>query len=249
MLHPTDKTTSNMRGGTKVAHTRAVSAPDFEDTFDTSKFRDMDSKILEAERRRKSMNDTRDTAKRSLQTLANCEETGIETLIELDRQGEQLQRIRDKTGRIDQHLDASDRLLRGMSSIPGAIYNYFTTDNSYRPKSAPIRAPSAHEEEEKKAAEAGWFSFWGGEKKEEPKPTNTPTNYSMFKDEEVRSFFQETDKYVDEMGSRVDLLTEMAKDMGKELDHHKEVLDDLDFKVGKETERLRKNNRRMKEML
>ena len=98
---------------TMKGHHKSTSSPaTFEDHFDSDKMEAMDARIKKRENREKSMQDTRETAKRSLRTLADTERLGAATAEELERQGQQIDSTIEKMDTLEQHMNATDRLMR-----------------------------------------------------------------------------------------------------------------------------------------
>ena len=141
-----------------------------------------------------------------------------------------------------------------MGSIPGAVYNYFTTDNSYRTKPSPTPSPSSAEKKD-----GSWFpTIWGGPGAKNESTSKVPvrdipgssSSYaSMFEDKKVEEFFRETDDMLDEMGDGVDRLNEMANEMNRTLDDHNRKLATLEDKVDRQNERLKKNTGKINKLL
>jgi hypothetical protein len=88
-----------------------------------------------------------ETTRRILRQTVETEAMAADTMRELSKQTEQLKDIDRKVDEIDNHITFSERTVRGMSSIFGAIKNVFTS-GSYNPpppsKPLPPTTASSH---------------------------------------------------------------------------------------------------------
>lgn len=193
------------------------------------------------------MEEARASAQRSLQMLDGTLTTGVETLVEVDRQGEQLRRARRRLDEIDDHMKESDHLLRGMGSWLGALYNKVA---------APAPAPSARSSStstststipsSSSSSSASSSSYWGlpsffyGSSAAETKQAETKTTVpSLLKDPEAKRFWEETDEQLDQMEERIERLHALAVDMGGEFEKQQGEIEELDRKVQQTNESLR----------
>lgn len=189
------------------------------------------------QQRIKSFREGRESAKHSLQLLDNCEKQGTDALNELHKQREQITRISNKMDDIDNHINAAERLLRGISSIGGTIFNKLTVDNSYKPHQNPsLNTPNSYKQHQHIL-------------KVDPSKVNSSKQIKisdLFEDKETKDYFDETDAYLDQMGDKLELLKEMGINIGHEIKGQTDILDELQGKVEKDTQRLQKINTRMK---
>lgn len=87
-----------------------------------------------------------DSMQQSLLLVDDCEEKGLSIIDELQRQRDKISSVSDKINVVDDNMNTAERLLRGISSIGGAIINKFTIDTSYinnnpRPENTPHNRP------------------------------------------------------------------------------------------------------------
>jgi len=76
------------------------------------------------------LNNNRESTKRILQKAEETRQVGTSTLVELNNQGEQIKRVNRQMDDVHQNLDTSERLIRGMESIVGAMGNMFRSKKS-----------------------------------------------------------------------------------------------------------------------
>lgn len=67
-----------------------------------------------------------EASKRALATLNQTKDIATSTIVELQTQGEQLDRIQQSAENIHGHLDQADRYMRGIESVGGAFSNYMS---------------------------------------------------------------------------------------------------------------------------
>eukprot|EP01090_Pellita_catalonica_P018486 TRINITY_DN5994_c0_g1_i1.p1 TRINITY_DN5994_c0_g1~~TRINITY_DN5994_c0_g1_i1.p1 ORF type:complete len:157 (+),score=33.11 TRINITY_DN5994_c0_g1_i1:52-471(+) len=132
---------------------------------------------------------------------------------------------------LHQDLDEADRILRGMGSWWGTIWNYFTPDNTHknRPKKEKYTGHT------KKYAEVQ-RSLSGITQSQIP---------SGLKDERAREWWTDTEKDLESMSHRIDTLRQMAKDIGSTVDDHNKDLEDISTSVALSKSRLTNTRRKM----
>lgn len=69
-----------------------------------------------------------DSSKNALRLVSQARDMGTATLAELTIQAEQIDRIENNVEKIHSELDKSNKLLRGIESLPGAISNAMSKD-------------------------------------------------------------------------------------------------------------------------
>lgn len=69
-----------------------------------------------------------ETTKNAIRLAQQAREMGVSTLAELTLQAEQIDRIENNVESIHGNIEKSNRLLRGIESVPGSIANSFTKD-------------------------------------------------------------------------------------------------------------------------
>jgi prefoldin subunit 5 len=190
---------------------------------------DIDQMVM-AQRARmdQKMEDARESAKRSLQMLDNSLATGVDTIVELDRQGEQLRRASRRLDSMEGHMKESDRLLRGMGSWFGALYNKIAAPGPAYATGTTSTASSSTAIEPLAVTTR-------------PRPSSTPPSSSvssLLVDPEAKRFWEESDAHLDQMDERIERLHALARDMGNEVEKQTHEIEALDTKVQQTTEGL-----------
>lgn len=160
-----------------------------------------------------------------------------DTLAELERQGEQIERTHRKVDQIEAYSDKSSHILKGMSSIFGSIKQKFTkappsqqdvvarraAERAARRADMATSASAADEEREKRraaaAAVAATFPSGGAGASKPAKQTTATTGKSAAELEE--------EALLRMISSSVSNIKESAVEMGHELDRQDVALDEL----------------------
>src|SRR5690349_6385537 len=74
-----------------------------------------------------SLERQREMTRESLKILEETKASGIQTAYQLHSQGNQLKGLQNKMDHIEDNMNASKRLLRGISSMGRTVYNYFSS--------------------------------------------------------------------------------------------------------------------------
>lgn len=160
--------------------------------------------------------------KRSAACAADTVQLGRDTLSKVKKQGEKLERSHKNLDTIHEDLDEAKEINRSTASIFGDIKNTFTSKES---KKRPKRKETASEEKSE-------------EKKEDAKAKPAASGPLLFESSNpdsrrVNAYSEETEKYLDDVSSRVNTLKEISLAMGAKLDKQNESLDlaakDTDF--------------------
>eukprot|EP01090_Pellita_catalonica_P014198 TRINITY_DN3562_c0_g1_i1.p1 TRINITY_DN3562_c0_g1~~TRINITY_DN3562_c0_g1_i1.p1 ORF type:complete len:157 (-),score=22.98 TRINITY_DN3562_c0_g1_i1:333-803(-) len=142
--------------------------------------------------------------------------------------------IRDRLEGMHQDLDEGDRLVRGMGSWWGAITNWFTTDNSHK-------NPPKREQRESIAKKYDHypqrFESDKNFKRETSSIESDRVARSMLKDEKVKEWWDSTDKDLNAMGDSLDVLKNMAMDLGQEADRQIKDVEEINESVQRGKER------------
>lgn len=155
-----------------------------------------------------------------IHSLQESKESGIETSIELVRQGKQLENIDAKLANIDENIERSGKLLKRIKSIWATLFTKLSPPKKLATVPSPKRPqPQSH-----------WQS----------KP-NFQSNSSQFQDK--------TDRYLDQMSNLLTDLQEIGMDLNNELSSQNEKLDKLDEKTVTNDAKLDKLNQNIKNML
>merc|ERR1711941_251389 len=110
-------------------------------------------------------------------------------------------------------MKESDRLLRGMGSWMGALYNKIVAPGPAYPTTSSSSSSTTRQIEPREGASAAT----------RPRPTSAPPTStasvsSLFVDPEAKRFWEETDSHLDQMDERIERLRRLGLDMGGELE-------------------------------
>ncbi|ELR25325.1 uncharacterized protein ACA1_291030 [Acanthamoeba castellanii str. Neff] len=119
-------------------------------------------------------------------------------------------------------MKESDRLLRGMGSWMGALYNKIVAPGPAYPTTSSSSSTTRQIEPRAGASAA----------------TRPPSVSSLFVDPEAKRFWEETDSHLDQMDERIERLRQLGMDMGGELEKQTREIEELDTKVQQTTEGL-----------
>ena len=162
-----------------------------------------------------------------LQTLSETEKTGAQTLLTLESQGQQLDKIEDNLDDINQSLSSSERILRRMKSILSSVF-------SRRGSSLPIPR------QDKKPIV-------------NPKKDLSITKESHQQTKELQQQHQsqhdEEDAKLDAVSNSMKILLEQANAMNKELSRHNEKLTRIDETVDFTNVRIKRDIKKIDELL
>ncbi|KAL6079625.1 autophagosome membrane docking [Balamuthia mandrillaris] len=212
----------------------------FEDTLDTKQ---------ELEQRRIAKQDAcLASSKRSLRMLEESLAVGAETLVELDRQGEQIRRCNDRMEEIHDNLNTSDRLIRGIGSWFGAFVNSVTSPPAKSSSGArssqksrhPSTTPSSSKHQKQQQLKEPTTTKQSGRRRS----TSRGGREEVQEDSDQHSFdrfMEETDRDLDEMEEKLQGLQRLAMTMSDELQDQDGQLDKLSGNVERANERIRKN--------
>lgn len=224
------------------------------------------------EERDRLIQSARQSSIRSLQMTEQSIETGIETMVQLDRQGEQIRNASDRLDSLEGTLALGERYMKSIGSWTGMITNAWTKDRSSQQLAAARESTSRVRAREHEAVEreyatkrnnqtqndnsSYWTKMtsvlsppsWWGAPSEQEKASSSPSSRlkDLVVDPEAKAFFEESDRHLDQLSSRLDTLQALAMDMGQELDVQNRELSRLEQKVEKNTARLFKDTRTIK---
>jgi hypothetical protein len=161
--------------------------------------------------------------------LDNSMATGVDTMVELDRQGEQLRRASHRLDAMEGHMKESDYLLRGMGSWFGAFYNKLAGPSTAYASASSTSAATSRPIEPHSAARTRPTSA---------PPASAASVSSLFVDPEAKKFWAETDTHLDQMEEKIERLRQLGVDMGGELEKQTREIEALDTKVQQTSEGL-----------
>lgn len=158
-----------------------------------------------------------DTTNRIIRTLEDTKEVGKATMVELDRQGSQLQRVSDRLNHIDQTVRRSNKIVNGMS------LKYFLFP-FLRPSAGPVApAPAGVPEPEPVPAPA-------------PISVSRTTSTPLCNDPRERQIIANLDTISDAVSD----IMKMSMDMSEVLDTQNHVIGDIANRTEHQTGRVAK---------
>lgn len=174
-----------------------------------------------------------DTERNCINLLDESIKIGVNTLAELDSQTEKLDTISNKLRDVETNTYASDKTVTAMQwRKQHPFLSFFFGKRVKKPK---------------------WFSA-----SSEPEPTNTPTNtptnditlsvrgkHNTAPSDKVIT----DDKFIDTIQNKVDILKNMAIDMGTELDNHNHKITNIIAHTEHNTEHIGKTRTKVMSML
>jgi len=173
----------------------------------------------------------------TIQQASMTAQIGAQTLVQLQTQKEQLKRVDEHLNAINHHLTRSERILKGMKSIGGAISNLFTS---------PSRQSTKLKDDDKKSPASSSSSSSSSSSKS--KETKSTIPFDEGKETEAHEEEQENpvDQKLDTLLGVVSTLKAQAVDMRGELIEQNALCTHLDGVVDTTIQRLEKNNRTIK---
>ena len=190
--------------------------------------------------------DAVESSRRSVRVLDETLRVGVDTVVELDRQGEQLNRVDRRLDDIDADLVQSKRHLRQIRSVFGGIVNWFSNDkpvltatpDSTRGTGQAIDdSRRLREEVDARRAERSSSRSAGPRSSASGRQMTAQTAYS-----------REVDANVEQMSAGLSRLTDLALDMNEELARQNHQIAGMTGRVSKldsEVENLTRVSRRI----
>eukprot|EP01105_Mastigella_eilhardi_P001810 TRINITY_DN12180_c0_g1_i1.p2 TRINITY_DN12180_c0_g1~~TRINITY_DN12180_c0_g1_i1.p2 ORF type:complete len:183 (+),score=55.28 TRINITY_DN12180_c0_g1_i1:161-709(+) len=167
-----------------------------------------------------------DSSRRALGIAEETRNTSAGTLVELHKQGEQMDRCVAKMDGVHAELDNATWVLRGMRSVTGAVANYFSSPPATA--AAGRSAPAATTKAAPKAA-----------------PNNRYTEIRRDV-QQKQTEEDEVDRTLEQLARAVGDIRRMGEETGEELRRHEPKLDCLQESVLRADARLRRANHDIK---
>jgi hypothetical protein len=209
-----------------------------------------------------------ESIQRSVQLAHDADERGAATLTQLSMQREQLSNIQRNMDDINGNMTRSERILRGMKSLGGAIRNAFgkkpadETARPTRPDDAAAAAPpvaaaaaaaaadaaagAAQSASNDAAASESGAAARGGSGK---KGASEATVAAPARDAAAAEYDRAEREGLQQLSAALENLKVKAHAMGDELDQQNAVLQGLNDDVEFTTERVRRGNREINRIL
>lgn len=183
--------------------------------------------------------DSNESAHRSLNILMSTREIGDQTLSKMKEQGAQIERMQGDMDAVHNNMAQSERKLRGIESVWGALFNTVTSGNnrSHKKKAAADRAAMKERKKGDDRAHKAQVKDWekdrsatrsNGKKRDNMiRPTTTSRAQMGQTEEKFYEYTDDTDRTLDAMDSLLDDLKGTALNMNTELDVQNKRLDIL----------------------
>jgi len=200
------------------------------------------------------------TTKNALRVAAETEQIATNTMVELEKQQEILDRVEDSADNIHGNLDMASRLMKGMESWTGAISNWFTSAPQRAPAPPPRRSqplnnsPSSSSSSPSPSSPAssndninqnrlpnasGKNPSVGGLK------VSASNILSQGASTELRAQIEEQEADLDEINKIMGNLNQMATSMGTILNDNIDQIDRINDRVEHANHRINSSNRRI----
>jgi len=202
---------------------------------------------------------SRRSMKESLRVATETSSMAANTAEMLEKQGGQIRHCQAEMDSIENDMNISHRLLRGMTI-------FGTLSNKFRSHTKLVKTPTLHgaplseqqKEEEPPSSPKRSFSLgslFGKSKKEEvvdepiippPKRFDSPPEVLT---ERQKSIWKETDKDLDDLAGILDNIKQMAYAMNTEIKDQGKNIESLDASVDKNSDKLKTNTIKIRKLL
>lgn len=177
------------------------------------------------ERIRRIEDQTLESSRRSVRTLEETVQIGAETMVELDEQGEKLNRAERRLDDIDQDLRTSQRTMREIRSVFGGVVNWFTKDKlSTTPSSV------TQENAEARKAEASARRHEQQQQRQRQERQQQQQRHQQRRPPQSARE-EELDQNLDRMSQSLAVLRNMGEDMGDSLEAQNEQIGRMSGRV------------------
>ncbi len=187
--------------------------------------------------------------KRSLAMAHQTNQVAADTMLELDKQGRQIERMERDVETIEDNNRQAERHLRGLKTIFGSIANKFSKNKSYREESAvaPRSTPETVKQQAVMSRSASAPAS-GGAKSGQAKSSQMLQGDDG-ETQQMRKQMDEQDEDLDELSGALHNMMNMATDMNREITDQNGRLEKVSVGVDKQNKTIEKNNRIVKKML
>jgi chromosome segregation ATPase len=190
--------------------------------------------------------------KRSLAMVHQTNQVGADTMLELDKQGRQIEKMERDVETIEDNNKQAERHIRGLRTIFGSIANKFSKNKSYREETEVVPRETPQTVKNQAVASRSVSSPAG--------TTTTTTKNQGVKSsqllqgndaetERMRQQMDEQDADLDELSGALHNMMGMATDMNREITDQNQRLEKVSAGVDKQNKTIEKNNRAVKKML
>jgi len=203
------------------------------------------------------VDDSWESAQRSLKMAENTRGIGADTLDMLNGQGEQIRRVQERADNIDDLQNQAQRHMRAINGIQGVVTNKFTRQKKGKDgvktgdkKISKLRKEREHDRAHEKGDSDEEIETESRfqrhlRHKNDDKGDRVADMYKAdftMLSEEHQDKIKKTDQALDAIGNLMDDMKVMALEMGDELDDHNERLKILDGSVTRANTRMKNTN-------
>jgi chromosome segregation ATPase len=178
-------------------------------------------------------------------------QVGADTMLELDKQGRQIEKMERDIETIEDNNKQAERHIRGLRTIFGSIANKFSKNKSYREETEVVARETPQTVKNQAVASRSVSS---------PAATTSTTKNQGVKSsqllqgndaetERMRQQMDEQDADLDELSGALHNMMGMATDMNREITDQNQRLEKVSAGVDKQNKTIEKNNRSVKKML
>ncbi|XP_031559305.1 synaptosomal-associated protein 25-like [Actinia tenebrosa] len=183
-----------------------------------------------------------ESTRRMLQMSEETQDIGIKTLVKLDEQGEQLERVEEGLDQINADMKEAERNLTGMEKCCGLCVCPWNRGKNYEKSSAYKKAYK------QSYSEDGVVSTQPGPTTSGSKGSSAPSSgYIQRITNDDRE--DEMDENLGQVSNIIGNLKSMAVDMGNELETQNRQIDRINAKAESNDERINVANKRARDIL
>jgi synaptosomal-associated protein 25 len=184
--------------------------------------------------------------KRSLAIAHQTNQVAADTMVELDRQGRQIENMERDIEIIEDNNNQADRQLRSLKSVFGRMANALTKNRSYREESKVVPRETPDTVKNRTAPSRAGNN---AQKSSESAQSIDLLQGNDAETERMRRQVKEQDQDLDELSGALGQMMFMAEDMNREINDQNQRLEKVGAGVEKQNSTIEKNNRRVKKML
>ena len=187
------------------------------------------------------------SSNRSVQMVVESQSTAMETADELRKQREQLERTSKNLDKINNDLNESDRNITSLKGVWGTMSNWFRKPLK-KPEEVPQQVSSSEEEDRKLQEETR--SIQRNLRKLDNIDVDSGSRSGATGGAKYRTSEDDlVDKNLDTMLAGLTMLKNQGLSLGKEIDDHNELIEDITSKSEKADVRIGSQNRKMDKIL
>ncbi len=187
--------------------------------------------------------------KRSLAMAHQTNQVAADTMLELDKQGRQIERMERDVETIEDNNRQAERHLRGLKTIFGSIANKFSKNKSYREESIVVpRGTTDTVKQQGVASRSASAPASSGGKSGQVKGSQLLQGEDE-ETQQMRRQMDEQDEDLDQLSGALHNMMNMATDMNREITDQNGRLEKVSAGVDKQNKTIEKHNRQVKKML